>query len=80
MKYGMRQKEENSNNNKASQSHSQILEQGDIFFFYRPKIRSEEVRGIEDIRRFFMVLAPEDRKLYSLFVIGNSFIESKKLH
>jgi hypothetical protein len=30
----MRQKEENTNNN-ASQS--QILEQGDIFFFYRPK-------------------------------------------
>jgi hypothetical protein len=38
--------------------------------FIGPKVRSEEVRGIEDIRRFFMVLAPEDRKLYRLFVIG----------
>jgi hypothetical protein len=65
-KYDMRQKEENRNN-KTSQS--QILEQGDIFFFYRPKVRSEQ-SDIEDIRRFFMGLAPEDRKLYRLFVIG----------
>jgi hypothetical protein len=38
----------------------EILEYGDIYFFYRPKKNSEEVKGIEDIRRFFMVTAPEE--------------------
>ena len=50
-----------------------MLEQGDIFFFYRPKVRSKKVESIEDVRRFFMVLAPESKNkknLYRLFVIG----------
>src|ERR671933_1888666 len=49
---------------------AEILEQGDIYFFYRPKKAAEEVKGIEDVRRFFMVTAPEDGQLYRLFVIG----------
>ncbi len=48
----------------------EILEQGDIYFFYRPKKGAEEVKGIEDVRRFFMVTAPEEGQLYRLFVIG----------
>jgi hypothetical protein len=44
---------------KSKDRHLDILEQGDIFFFYRPKVAAtEQVRGIEDIRRFFMVTAP----------------------
>src|SRR6185312_3976386 len=54
-----------NNNNEA-----QILEQGDIYFFYRPKKGAEEVKGIEDVRRFFMVIAPEESQLYRLFIIG----------
>lgn len=48
---------------------SQIIEQGDIFFFYRPKVGKEEVKDIEDVQRFYMVTAPEDGK-YRLLVIG----------
>jgi hypothetical protein len=59
-----KQKQVNDNN--------EILEQGDIYFFYRPKKGTEEVKGIEDVRRFFMVTAPEQNnsQLYRLFVIG----------
>jgi hypothetical protein len=39
-----------------------ILEQGDIFFFYRPKVDSKEIKSIDDIRRFYMVLCPEDEQ------------------
>jgi hypothetical protein len=62
------------------------LEQGDIFFFYRPKVSSKEIKSIDDVRRFYMVLCPEDeqkiidntnndtnikkKKLYRLFIIG----------
>jgi hypothetical protein len=59
------QQKVNDNNNEAD-----ILEQGDIYFFYRPKKGAKEVKGIEDVRRFFMVTAPEESQLYRLFVIG----------
>jgi hypothetical protein len=68
----MNQKNNNSRSSVAP-TQSTILEQGDIFFFYRPKVRSEKVESIRDVRRFFMVLAPEsnDKKsLYRLLVIG----------
>ena len=66
------QVKDNNNGNRT-----EILEQGDIYFFYRPKKGAEEVRGIEDVRRFFMVTAPEEQennskknRLYRLFIIG----------
>jgi len=31
---------------------SEIIEQGDIFFFYRPKVDTEEVEHIKDVQRF----------------------------
>jgi hypothetical protein len=60
-----------------SSAEAEILEQGDIYFFYRPKKAAKEVKGIEDVRRFFMVTAPEEEnsnnnnnksQLYRLFV------------
>src|ERR687885_164582 len=56
----------------TTNSDAEILEQGDIYFFYRPKKDAQEVKGIEDVRRFFMVTAPEQNnsQLYRLFVIG----------
>jgi hypothetical protein len=66
--------------NNKDNANAQILEQGDIYFFYRPKkAATEQVKGIEDVRRFFMVTAPEQngidnnknqKQLYRLFVIG----------
>jgi hypothetical protein len=69
-------KDNSSSNNNNDNTQSEILEQGDIYFFYRPKKGAEEVKGIEDVRRFFMVTAPEEEennnksRLYRLFIIG----------
>ena len=71
----------NANSSSNGSMDAEILEQGDIYFFYRPKKSAEEVKGIEDVRRFFMVTAPEQEEnnnnnnskknqLYRLFVIG----------
>ena len=52
-----------SNNNNNQESAAEVLEKGDIFFFYRPKAKvvndgsGGDVKSIEDIRRFFMVTA-----------------------
>ena len=66
----------NNKNNNNDKNQSEILEQGDIYFLYRPKKGAEEVKGIENIRRFFMVTAPEEEensnksRLYRLFIVG----------
>jgi hypothetical protein len=74
-------KKDNEKQKQESQTQPEVLEYGDIYFFYRPKVSSPEVKSIDDVRRFFMVTAPEEtttksdkgkthRKLYRLFVIG----------
>ncbi|MFL6494074.1 MAG: hypothetical protein ACJ70N_04650 [Nitrososphaera sp.] len=50
---------------------SRIVEQGDIFFFYRPKVGAEEVSSTEDVQRFYMVTALEEKdRKYRLFILG----------
>jgi hypothetical protein len=71
----------NKKEQQESQYEPEVLEYGDIYFFYRPKVGSPEVKSIDDVRRFFMVTAPEEtttkrdkekiyQQLYRLFVIG----------
>jgi hypothetical protein len=53
MSHQQQENQMNANNNSSSGNHGpKILEQGDIYFFYRPKKNAEEVKGIEDVRRF----------------------------
>ncbi|MFL6495248.1 MAG: hypothetical protein ACJ703_02335 [Nitrososphaera sp.] len=52
----------NCDDNKFQEATAEVLEKGDIFFFYRPKTKivddgSDGVKSIEDIRRFFMITA-----------------------
>ena len=39
-----------------------ILEQGDIFLFFRPKISSKDIKSIEDVPRFYVVLCSKDEQ------------------
>jgi hypothetical protein len=53
----------------------EILERGDIYFFYRPKVHSaeqetEEISGPEDVQRFFFILHPRGQRLYRRIVVG----------
>ena len=78
----MSQPNQGNHDNRINNTRSDTLEQGDIYFFYRPKKDAEQVKSIEDIRRFFIVTAAEQRQqeqeqqenissqLYRLFVIG----------
>jgi hypothetical protein len=34
------------------------LEEGDIFFFYRPRVEEEHPEGLGDVQRFGLVLRP----------------------
>ncbi|MDX1676194.1 DUF2795 domain-containing protein [Arsukibacterium sp.] len=46
------------------------LEQGDIYFFYRSKIDSEQVNSIDDVQRFYLVMVADNDDKARLFVIG----------
>jgi hypothetical protein len=64
------------NNSKNDNNDEQFIEGGDIFFFYRPKIDTEEVKDIEDVQRFYMVTCNDinyknKNKKYRLFLLGS---------
>ncbi|CAK7339801.1 unnamed protein product [Dovyalis caffra] len=42
-----------------SEAQVEILERGEIFFFYRPKVDKEEVHSPDDVQRLYLVLRPE---------------------
>jgi len=48
----------------------QVLERGNIYFVYRPRVEETSVSGLEDIQRFFMILSPHNNQLHRLIVIG----------
>ncbi|WKZ34006.1 MAG: hypothetical protein QY316_06305 [Thermodesulfobacteriota bacterium] len=48
----------------------EVLERGSIYFIYRPKVEEEEVKGLKEVQRFYMVLSPEGKKIYRLIVVG----------
>jgi hypothetical protein len=38
---------------------SEVLEEGDIFFLYRPTVEEDEPSGLGDVQRFYVVLRPQ---------------------
>ena len=75
---------DNNNSKLISKSNSRdysynnhVLETGDIFFFYRLKIGTKEVKDIEDIQRFYMITAKDinkskgGNKKFRLFLFGS---------
>ena len=59
-----------TSNGRKPETGEQIVEKGDLAFFYRPRVGAGEAEGIGDIQRFFMVLKPEDGHRFRLTVLG----------
>jgi hypothetical protein len=47
-----------------------ILERGNIYFAYRPRVDQDTAHGLEDVQRFFLILSPHGKPRYRLIVIG----------
>jgi hypothetical protein len=45
---------------------AEVLERGNIYFVYRPKVEHTSAAGLEDVQRFFMILCPFGRQRYRL--------------
>ncbi|HET7316342.1 MAG TPA: hypothetical protein VFI88_02825 [Sphingomicrobium sp.] len=48
-----------------------ILEEGDIFFLYRPDVENNHPDSMDDIQRFYLVLRPRGGKHTRLLVVGD---------
>lgn len=48
----------------------QAIESGEIHFFYRPKINTENPSDVDDLQRMYLALVPDDRKRARLFIVG----------
>lgn len=49
----------------------QFVEEGDIYFFYKPKKGIETIKSIDDVSRFFFVLDPYGKEFPRYIVMGN---------
>lgn len=57
-----------------------IVEKGDIFFAYRPRIGEHETEGLGDVQRFFMVLKPEGQSTVRLAILGRKRLPQADEH
>lgn len=46
------------------------IETGEIHFFYRAKIDTEDMSGVDDVQRLFMALVPDDTSRARLCIVG----------
>lgn len=47
-----------------------VLECGDIFFVYRPRVQQDSAEGLEDVQRSYLIVSPEGKARHRLIVLG----------
>jgi hypothetical protein len=58
----------------------ETVEEGDIFFLYRPKVNEDEPSDADDMQRFFVVLRPRGGKTVRLMVAGRKHLPDVSGH
>jgi hypothetical protein len=48
----------------------EILERGNIYFFYRPAVGQQAPKGLVDVQRFHFILSPEGRETFRVITVG----------
>ncbi|MGW1911466.1 hypothetical protein ACWCQS_12195 [Streptomyces sp. NPDC002076] len=57
-----------------------ILERGDIYFVYRPRVEQDQAHDIEDVQRLFVILQPSDSDRSRRLVIGRKHLPRPEEH
>lgn len=57
-----------------------VLERGDVFFFYRPRVDRTEVHDLSEVQRFFVVLEPDDSRRFRRIVVGKKRLPDPDSH
>jgi hypothetical protein len=64
------------NSKTDSTSTQEVLEQGDIYFLYRPKVERELVSGLDDVQHLHVILSPHGKQSCRLITIGQKTMPS----
>ncbi|WP_159590906.1 hypothetical protein [Chelativorans xinjiangense] len=59
---------------------TELVEEGDIFFFYRPRVEEEDPKGGGDIQRFGVILRPRGGEKVRLMIVGRKRMPEAKEH
>jgi hypothetical protein len=59
---------------------NRVLERGNVYFLYRPRLESEQVHGFRYVERFYILLKPWHRQHYRLIIIGRKRLPDPKEH
>ncbi|HEY0451483.1 hypothetical protein [Actinophytocola sp.] len=59
---------------------ARTLEEGDIFFCYRPRVDVDQVRGLADVQRFFVILKPGGKPVFRRVVVGRKRLPGIEEH
>jgi hypothetical protein len=65
---------------RSGSDEEKIVEKGDIFFLYRPRVEKTEPEGLDDIQRFFMVLKPQGNSRFRVMVLGRKRLPEADSH
>jgi len=49
---------------------SRVVEQGELFFFYRNTVGTERARSLDDIQHLYLLMAPDERARGRVLVVG----------
>jgi hypothetical protein len=56
-------------NKKGQKREATVLEEGNIYFMYRPRVNEGDVQSLNDVQRFYLVLNPKGKNRYRLMVM-----------
>ena len=59
---------------------TRVLERGDVFFFYRPRVGLREARSLADVARFFFMLDPDGPEGDRMIVVGRKRLPDPGRH
>ena len=59
---------------------TEMVEQGDIFFFFRPKVNEDDPHGIGDVQNFGIVLRPQGGSKVRLLIVGRKRLPDTEPH
>jgi hypothetical protein len=59
---------------------SKILEKGEVFFFYRPRVDASEVDALDDVQRFFFVVKPDRKRRFRHLIVGRKHLPDPEEH
>ncbi|MDZ5698058.1 hypothetical protein [Chelativorans sp. M5D2P16] len=65
---------------RSDERKTEVLEEGDIFFLYRPAVNEDEPHGMGDVQRFEMVLRPVGGEHVRLMIVGRKRLPDPERH